>query len=153
MQVYNRFWLCLTDSVTICSQVEEVAHNRKWLYGSRMRTNSRGKDIQVALTDELGRVVQKNEITAALGLSAADYSRKLAPRDDFPNFEELTAIAEYFDLVPAGLHYDFGLIDDEAIEYLRKHRSGHPTMTTSRKEVAMTQRDRRVKTAKSKPPL
>lgn len=131
-----------------------VAHNRKWLYGSRMRTDSRGNDIQVALSDALGRVVQKNEITAALGLPAAAYSRKLAVRADFPNFEELTAIAKHFELVPAALHYDFGLIDDEAIEFLREHRSGHPTVTTRRKEVTKaSRRERRLDTAKRKPPL
>lgn len=119
-----------------------------------MRTDSRGNDIQVALSDALGRVVQKNEITAALGLPAAAYSRKLATRADFPNFEELTAIAGHFDLVPAALHYDFGLIDDEAIEFLREHRSGHPTMTANRKEVTkVSKRDRRLNTARTKPPL
>lgn len=117
-----------------------------------MRTNKDGNDIRRVLEYALRREVPNREIAAVLGISESTYSRRQGD-DTFPSFEDLATLAGEYGLVAAALQYDFGLIDDEAIEFLREHRSGHPTMTTSRKEVAQTQRARRVKTAKQKPPL
>ena len=71
------------------------------------RVNRSGKDIGRVLEWLLNRDVPDGEIGSALNLAKATYSRR-KDADDFPDYAELTALGEYFDISPRVLQIAFG---------------------------------------------
>jgi hypothetical protein len=71
------------------------------------RLNRAGKDLGRVLEWLLNRDVPDGEIGSALKLAKATYSRR-KDADDFPNFAELTALGECFDVSPRVLQIAFG---------------------------------------------
>lgn len=72
------------------------------------RTNQGGKDIQRVLQWLLNRDVPESDIAAALDLPTSNYSRRKV-KDDYPNYEELMRIGDYFGLSSIMLQIAFGL--------------------------------------------
>lgn len=71
------------------------------------RTNKAGRDLARVLEWLLNRDVPDGEIGSALNLAKATYSRR-KEADDFPNYAELIAIGEAFNLSARVLQIAFG---------------------------------------------
>ncbi|MXO38085.1 hypothetical protein C3477_01820 [Mycobacterium kansasii] len=84
----------------------DAFRNRHYV-GGMPRLNRAGKDLGRVLEWLLNRDVPDSEIGSALKLPKATYSRR-KEADDFPDFAELIAVGEYFDLSPRVLQIAFG---------------------------------------------
>ncbi|KZS85637.1 hypothetical protein B4U45_16060 [Mycobacterium persicum] len=84
----------------------DACRNRHYV-GGMPRLNRAGKDLGRVLEWLLNRDVPDSEIGSALKLPKATYSRR-KEADDFPDFAELIAVGEYFDLSPRVLQIAFG---------------------------------------------
>ena len=71
------------------------------------RLNRAGKGIGRVLEWLLNRDVPDNEVSSALNLPKATYSRR-KDADDFPNYAELTALGERFGISARVLQIAFG---------------------------------------------
>ncbi len=82
-------------------------HGTGTTIGRVPRRNRAGKDIGRVLEWLLNRDIPDSEMGSALKLPKATYSRR-KDADDFPNYAELTALAEYFGLSARVLQIAFG---------------------------------------------
>jgi transcriptional regulator with XRE-family HTH domain len=99
------------------------------------RTDAHGHEISQAIGWLLGRPVLDKEMADALGWEASSYSKR-SKADDFPTFEQLTRLAEYFQLSARVLQIWFAflgediilvLTDEELVQYTRLGGGSHPT--------------------------
>jgi hypothetical protein len=95
------------------------------------RTSQHGKSIRRVLEWLLNRDLTDAEMAKALGMSAANYSRR-KDQDNFPTFEELTLFGEHFGISPLALQISFGfvprigicLLDEKAMDRYVEQGSG-----------------------------
>lgn len=81
------------------------------------RSNRYGKSIKTVLSWVLDRDITDQEMSIAIGMPAATYSRRKR-EDGFPNFEELQLLGTHFDVSARVLQIAFGLREEDELVLL-----------------------------------
>lgn len=79
-----------------------------------MRTNQDGKDVKLVIGWLCGRNLTDAEMALALDMPTSNYGRR-KDAEDFPTFEELSALADHFKLSKMALQVAFGYLDPNMV--------------------------------------